>query len=61
MGGHWMSKFTLLGVMLAVLIAVGAALTLKLPKLAAAQHPSALDPLILHGALQGARQEMALP
>jgi hypothetical protein len=57
-----MSRFILLGGMVAVLIATGAMLTLKLPKPAAAHRSGEpIDPAILHSFLQRGRDEMALP
>jgi hypothetical protein len=56
-----MSKFIVLGVALAMLVA-GTTVAFKLthrPALAATAQP--LDPAILHGALQRSRDEMALP
>jgi hypothetical protein len=58
-----MFRFIMLGGLLAVFIALGAILTIKLPKSAAAAHHSveAINPMPLHGALQRAKSEMWLP
>ena len=58
-----MSKFIVLGVALAIILAAGAITTaFKLThRPAQAAHAQPLDPAILHGALQRSRDEMALP
>ena len=61
-----MSKISLLGGMLAVLVAAGTMiLTLKFTKPVVAQHHTdaavPIDPAILHKHLQNMREEMMLP
>jgi hypothetical protein len=60
-----MSRLILLGGILAVLLVAGAALTLKIPNTAAAQHAAnpaePIDPAMLTGQLRRLREEGSFP